>query len=89
MLDLQKAVLDDHATWASPSTATPTACSSIDEQGRVLGGDMVTAMVGDRDAAEEASRLGDSLQPDLLPLRAGGDRARTAAARFARAWATR
>ena len=60
----------------------------IDEQGNLLGGDMVTAMVAQQPAAQ-ASRRDDSLQPDLLALRAGVDRARRAVARFARGSATR
>ena len=33
------------ATWASPSTATPTACSWWMRRAHLLGGDMVTALV--------------------------------------------
>ena len=71
--DLRRVVPEQHCDLGVAFDGDADRMFLVDEKGQSVGGDMVTAMVA-RSAAAQASRRGDSLQPDLLALRARVDR---------------
>ena len=83
MVDLQRAVLEHQCDLGVAFDGDADRMFLVDENGGLIGGDIVTALVG-IDTLKRNPRCENPLQPHLQPQRSGGDRRRGRRAAYAR-----